>query len=111
MASHVDADTTVTVYPLGTAFASALDVPPFTLVERISTDPVAAFAAVAETVAATVPPPTAAVTGKMEVPAASTGVTPAATSRRARRNAVANCCLVVRRPGHDALDRVAERSP
>jgi hypothetical protein len=39
IASHVDGDATVTVYPLGTACASGLDDPPFTLVDKISTDP------------------------------------------------------------------------
>src|SRR5580693_407277 len=38
IASHVDGVATVTVTPDGTAAASALDDPPFTLVDKISTD-------------------------------------------------------------------------
>src|SRR5712691_1432791 len=47
IASQVAGVATVTVYPVGTACASALDEPPVTLVDKISTEPETAWAALA----------------------------------------------------------------
>ena len=86
IASHVAGVATVTVTPEGTPSASALDDPPFTLVERISTDcPVACAAAGRVTATATDPAAaTAAVTatGTGTGDIATTGASPAATTRR-----------------------------
>ncbi|HVB45891.1 MAG TPA: hypothetical protein VNF47_24720 [Streptosporangiaceae bacterium] len=86
IASQVDGDATVTVYPAGTAFASALDEPPFTLVDKISADPdPAAHAGLAAATAATAAPVTPAVTtdtGTSPHPTPVTGAITAATRPR-----------------------------
>ena len=86
IASHVDGVATVTVSPAGTAAASALDDPPFTLVDKISTDCDAARADAARVTATATEPAaaTAAVnaTGTSTCDIASSGANPAATARR-----------------------------
>src|SRR5450755_61510 len=89
IASHVDADATVTVAPAAVAAAaSALAVPPFTLVDKISTDPDDARAGAAPTAAPTADTATAAdtvnATGTSDDPAASTGPSTVASTRRKR---------------------------
>jgi hypothetical protein len=88
IASHVAADATVTEYPAGTAFASALDDPPFTLVDKISTDPdpdaCAGLATATLTAAAAVTPAATTDAGTSPGTTPVTGTVTSATSRRAR---------------------------
>jgi hypothetical protein len=86
IASHVAGVATVTVSPEGTPSASALDDPPFTLVDKISTDCPVACAAAGRVTATTADPAaaTAAVTatGTSTWDMASTGASTAAAARR-----------------------------
>jgi hypothetical protein len=83
IASHVDGAATVTVTPDGTAAASALDDPPFTLVDKISTDCDTARAGAGRATATTAEPATAVIaTGTRICDIASSGANPAATARR-----------------------------
>jgi hypothetical protein len=91
IASQVAGVATVTVNPDGTACASALDVPPFTLVDKISTDPDAAAAgpaaATAPVVAAAATLVTVTTTGTDDDPTPSTGASINAAIRRNPRRA------------------------
>ncbi len=86
IASHVDGVATVTVSPDGTAAASALDEPPFTLVDKISTDCDAARTGAGRAIATASEPAAAPVavtaTGTRICPAATSGANPAAAARR-----------------------------
>ena len=86
IASHVAGVATVTVSPDGTPSASALDDPPFTLVERISTDCDAACATAGRVTATATDPaaanPAVTATGTSTWDITTTGASPAATTRR-----------------------------
>lgn|GEM_PF-3602277 len=94
IASQVEADATVTEYPsAAAAVASALDDPPFTLVDKISTDTDDALAGTdpATTPAAVTAPTPAATTdaGTATMPAAA--ITGASTTRTRRGTARRTC--------------------
>src|SRR5450755_918857 len=108
-ASHCAGVSTVTVAPAAVAAAaSELDSPPFTLVDKISTDPDDARAGAAPTAIPGAATATAAdavnTTGTTDDPAASTGPSTPATSRRSRRPARLNSARRAEAPAPDRLD-------